>query len=182
MLLNIVETPPKIIYGPLQSWRWIFQQISHYKLKYIYFSSKILIWVLKWIVLTSSIRFTIIKIIQKSFTTRKMYIIEIYILLIENVLYLSTVRSPKNFYYRNTYSARQDGSFKYLYWYLWREEFNFKEGQLNFQFIMWNLLTSSFLRLEWTRNVFGGVLTIFNKKVSFWVPYALKKIPCTLLN
>ena len=138
---------------------------------------------LKWIVLTSSIRFTIIKIIQKSFTTRKMYIIEIYILLIENVLYLSTVRSPKNFYYRNTYSARQDGSFKYLYWYLWREEFNFKEGQLNFQFIMWNLLTSSFLRLEWTRNVFGGVLTISLCVLKWtvltsWIRFLILKIHC----
>ena len=112
----------KILSRPVQFQKWIFPQISLDEMKKTdfkknwFFSSKISIWVLKRNILTGWIRFLIIKILQRSFHIWKRYIMEIYILLIKNIPYLSTDRSPKNFIIK-TSSLCQDDSFKYPYWY-----------------------------------------------------------------
>ena len=117
--------------------KWKFQLILHHKnekkiltfwpptpKKYFekFFSSKISIWVLKRIVLTSWKRFLLYKSHQRSFRTRIRHVIELYILLINNVPYSGTERSLMNFLYQKTFSSRQEDSFKYPYRYFWRKK------------------------------------------------------------
>ena len=104
-----------------------------------FFYSKIPIWVLKRIDLTSWNRFLIWKIHQRSFRIRIGQAIELYRLLVNNVPYSGTERSLMTFLYQKTFSTRQDDSFKYPYRYFWRKKkfkFFFKVGgqKVNFFF------------------------------------------------
>ena len=125
---NLSKHPELSIFRPNECQEWNFQLIFHHKLKkkifdffyplpqkkfWIFFSSKISLWVLKRIVLTRLKRFLIFKIHQRSFRTRIGNIINKRYKKLNDVPYSGTERSLMNFKYQKTFSACQDDSFKY---------------------------------------------------------------------
>ena len=129
-------------------------------------SSKISLWVLKRIVLTHWKRFLIFKIHQTSFRTRIRHVIQFFILFVNNVPYPHTERSQMNFIYQKTFSTCQEDSFKYPYWYFWRDKI--------FVIMMWNQLKNSFMTFIWKKCLI--VFANFNKRSFLGTLLMFKKI------
>ena len=156
---------------------WVF--LTPFQKNFLdFFSSKKLIWVLKRTLLTSWIRFSILKIHYRLLCIRKSELMKhIYRLL---RMFLIRVLNDLQwiFLYRKTYSACQESSFKYPYWHFQRKKINFF-----FQLITLNLLKNSIVKLKSTKMTFGCVFDYFQHKSPILGTLStFKKFSCAPLN